>query len=130
MRGRIRLPPERSGRIERTIPFFIGTEPADVGMDDLTPVTSDYPAYDNEFTGKIRKIVVGVGPMGEAFDPPPGMAWPRIAPLVAGLLGSGEVKVPVGRSDPTTWDHPPQRSSRLARHLPPREVLGRWGLPL
>ena len=39
------------GRIERTIPFFIGTEPADVGMDDLTPVTRDYPAYDNEFTG-------------------------------------------------------------------------------
>ncbi len=38
-------------------------------MDDLTPVTRDYPAYDNEFTG-IRKIVVGVGPMGEAFDPP------------------------------------------------------------
>ena len=59
-----------SGRIERTIPFFIGTEPADVGMDDLTPVTRDYPAYDNEFTGTIRKIVVGVGPMGEAFDPP------------------------------------------------------------
>ena len=59
-----------SGRIERTIPFFIGTEPADVGMDDLTPVTRDYPAYDNEFSGTIRKIVVGVGPMGEAFDPP------------------------------------------------------------
>ena len=59
-----------SGRIERTIPFFIGTEPADVGMDDLTPVTRDYPAYDNEFTGTIHKIVVGVGPMGEAFDPP------------------------------------------------------------
>lgn len=59
-----------SGRIDRTIPFFIGTEPADVGMDDLTPVTSDYPAYDNEFTGTIHKIVVGVGPMGEAFDQP------------------------------------------------------------
>ena len=59
-----------SGRIDRTIPFFIGTEPADVGMDDLTPVTSDYPAYDNEFAGTICKIVVGVGPMGVAFDPP------------------------------------------------------------
>ena len=30
----------------------------------------DYQAYDNEFTGTIRKIVVGVRPMGEAFDPP------------------------------------------------------------
>ena len=61
-----------SGRIERTIPFFIGTEPADVGMDDLTPVTHDYKAYDNKFTGIIRKIVIGVGPVGEAFDPPLG----------------------------------------------------------
>ena len=59
-----------SGRIDRTIPFFIGTEPADVGMDDLTPVTDDYEAYDNKFTGTIRKIVIGVGPVGEAFDPP------------------------------------------------------------
>lgn len=59
-----------SGRIERTIPFFIGTEPADVGMDDLTPVTHDYPAYDNRFTGSIRKVVIGVAPVGEAFDPP------------------------------------------------------------
>jgi len=57
-------------RIDRTIPFFIGTEPADVGMDDLTPVTHDYAAYDNRFTGTIRKIVIGVGPVGEAFDPP------------------------------------------------------------
>jgi arylsulfatase len=59
-----------SGRIGRTIPFLTGTEPADVGMDDLTPVTDDYAAYDNKFTGTIRKIVIGVGPVGEAFDPP------------------------------------------------------------
>ncbi|MGH6909550.1 MAG: hypothetical protein ACREEG_05125 [Phenylobacterium sp.] len=59
-----------TGRIERTIPFFIGTEPADVGVDDLTPVTHDYPAYDNKFTGTIRKIVIGVAPVGQAFDPP------------------------------------------------------------
>ena len=59
-----------SGRIDRTIPFFTGTETADVGMDDLTPVTHDYKAYDNKFTGAIRKIVIGVGPVGEAFDPP------------------------------------------------------------
>jgi len=54
--------------------------PADVGMDDLTPVTSDYPAHDNEFTGTIHEIVVGVGPMGEAFDPPLEMARPRRRP--------------------------------------------------
>jgi len=59
-----------SGRIDQTIPFFIGTEPADVGMDDLTPVTHDYKAYDNKFTGTIREIVIGVAPIGEAFDPP------------------------------------------------------------
>ncbi len=59
-----------SGRIDRTIPFFIGTEPADVGTDDLTPVTDDYAAYDNKFTGIIRKIVIDVAPVGEAFDPP------------------------------------------------------------
>ena len=50
--------------------FFTGTETADVGMDDLTPVTHDYKAYDNAFTGHIRKIVIGVAPVGEAFDPP------------------------------------------------------------
>ena len=49
-----------SGRMDRTIPFFTGTETADVGMDDLTPVTHDYEAYDNKFTGTIRKIVIGV----------------------------------------------------------------------
>jgi hypothetical protein len=37
-------------------------------MDDLTPVTHDYKAYDNTFTGTIRKIVIGA--VGEAFDPP------------------------------------------------------------
>jgi arylsulfatase A-like enzyme len=62
--------PAGSGRIGRTIPFFIGTETADVGVDDLTPVTHDYKAYDNRFTGTIRKIVIGVAPIGEAFDPP------------------------------------------------------------
>ena len=50
--------------------FFIGTEPADMGMDDLTPMTHDYEAYDKKITGTIRKIVIGVGPVGEAFDPP------------------------------------------------------------
>ena len=39
-------------------------------MDDLTPVTHDYKAYDNGFTGEISRIVIGVGPVGETFDPP------------------------------------------------------------
>jgi len=39
-------------------------------MDDLTPMTHDYAASDNKFTGTIRKIVIGVGPVGGAFDPP------------------------------------------------------------
>ena len=68
-----------SGRIDRTIPFFTGTETADVGMDDLTPVTHDYKAYDNAFTGHIRKIVIGVAPVGEAFDPP--LEWNGVGSL-------------------------------------------------
>ncbi|MET0163899.1 MAG: hypothetical protein ABW318_02710 [Vicinamibacterales bacterium] len=44
-----------SGRINR-IPFFTGTETADVGMDDLTPVTHDYEAYDNTFTGPSARL--------------------------------------------------------------------------
>jgi hypothetical protein len=63
--------------------FIIGTELAEVGMDDLTPMTHDYAAHDNKFTGTISKIVIGVGPVGEAFDPPPRMAWPRVRPLPA-----------------------------------------------
>jgi hypothetical protein len=50
--------------------FFIGTEPADVGIGRPDGHRHDYEAYDNKFTGMIRKIVIGVGPGGEAFDPP------------------------------------------------------------
>jgi len=54
------------GRIERTQPMiFSGDETADVGVDDATPVTEEYKAYENEFTGKILKIVLEVKPMGE-----------------------------------------------------------------
>jgi arylsulfatase len=53
------------GRIERTQPIiFSADETADVGEDDATPVTEDYKAYDNKFTGKIRKVTVDVKPMG------------------------------------------------------------------
>jgi arylsulfatase A-like enzyme len=54
------------GRIERTQPgIFSADETADVGEDDATPVTEDYKAYDNKFTGKILKITLDLKPMGE-----------------------------------------------------------------
>ena len=53
------------GRIERTQPgIFSADETADVGEDDATPVTEDYKAYDNKFTGKIVKVKVDIGEMG------------------------------------------------------------------
>ena len=58
------------GRIDRTIPFFIGTERCGRRNGRLHTVTDDYEPYDNKFSGTIHKIVIGVGPAGEAFDPP------------------------------------------------------------
>jgi arylsulfatase A-like enzyme len=56
-----------SGRIERTQPIiFSADETAAVGVDDATPVTSEYKERDNAFTGKILKVVIDVKPMGEA----------------------------------------------------------------
>ena len=53
------------GRIERTQPMiFSADETADVGEDDATPVTEDYKAYDNKFTGKILKVTIDVKAMG------------------------------------------------------------------
>jgi arylsulfatase len=53
------------GRIERTQPMiFSADETADVGEDDATPVTEEYKAYDNKFTGKILKVTVDVKEMG------------------------------------------------------------------
>ena len=53
------------GRIARTQPIiFSADETADVGEDDATPVTEAYKSYDNKFTGKIRRVVVDVKPMG------------------------------------------------------------------
>ena len=53
------------GRIERTQAIiFSADETADVGEDDATPVTEDYKAYDNKFTGKILKVTVDVKEMG------------------------------------------------------------------
>jgi len=56
-----------SGRIERTqAMIFSADETAGVGIDDATPVTSDYKEYDNDFTGKILKVTVDVQPIGAA----------------------------------------------------------------
>jgi arylsulfatase len=56
-----------SGRIERTQPaIFSADETAGVGVDEATPVTSDYKERDNAFTGKIFKVTVDVKPIGEA----------------------------------------------------------------
>src|SRR5207302_11462439 len=52
------------GRIDRTqANFFSADEGADVGLDGETPVTDDYKERDNKFTGKIRKVVIEVGPV-------------------------------------------------------------------
>jgi arylsulfatase len=56
-----------SGRIERTQGMmFSADETAGVGMDDATPVTTDYKERDNSFTGKILKVVIEVKPIGTA----------------------------------------------------------------
>jgi arylsulfatase len=56
-----------TGRIERTQGMmFSADETAGVGMDDATPVTTDYKERDNSFTGKILKVTVDVKPIGEA----------------------------------------------------------------
>ena len=56
-----------SGRIERTQGMiFSADETAGVGMDDATPVTTDYKERDNAFTGKIVKVTVDVRAVGAA----------------------------------------------------------------
>ena len=57
-----------SGRIERTQGMiFSADETAGVGVDDATPVTTDYKERDNAFTGKILKVTVEVKPIGAAI---------------------------------------------------------------
>jgi arylsulfatase len=56
-----------NGRIDRTQGMvFSADETAGVGMDDATPVTTDYKERDNAFTGKILKVTVDVKPVGAA----------------------------------------------------------------
>ena len=52
------------GTIDRTQGnFFSADEGADVGQDGETPVSDDYEEGDNKFTGKIKEVVIEVGPM-------------------------------------------------------------------
>ena len=46
--------------------IFSADETAGVGVDDATPVTTDYKERDNAFTGKILKVTVDVKPIGAA----------------------------------------------------------------
>ena len=49
------------GRVERTEPIGFGYEYTDVGVDELSPVTDDYPAGKaNAFTGSIKWIELSV----------------------------------------------------------------------
>jgi arylsulfatase len=57
-----------SGRIEHTqASVFSADETADVGVDEATPVTTDYAERDNTFTGKILKVTIDVKPIGVAI---------------------------------------------------------------
>ena len=52
------------GKIDRTQGMaFSADEGADVGQDGETPVSDDYKQGDNKFTGKIKKVVIEVGPV-------------------------------------------------------------------
>jgi arylsulfatase len=56
-----------SGRVERTIAYYFSfDETLDVGVDLSTPVSDDYPALDNEFTGTIRTVRIDLG--GRSVD--------------------------------------------------------------
>jgi arylsulfatase len=51
--------PAGETRLEHTMPFvYSADEGVDVGTDNETPVTEDYPEGDNKFTGRILKVTV------------------------------------------------------------------------
>jgi hypothetical protein len=50
------------GRLAKTEPnAFSSDDAADVGKDEGTPVTTDYGAHDNGYTGTIDKVTIHVG---------------------------------------------------------------------
>jgi arylsulfatase len=53
---------QAQGRVEDTIPYYFSfDETLDVGVDLGTPVTDDYPAIDNGFTGIVHTVRVDLG---------------------------------------------------------------------
>jgi arylsulfatase A-like enzyme len=55
--------PASEVRVARTMPFvFSGDEGVDVGVDNETPVTEEYAAGNNRFTGRILKVTVDMTP--------------------------------------------------------------------
>lgn len=57
------------GSIAKTIPLIISPdEGADVGVDEGTPVTEDYGAGSNAFTGKIASVTVSVQPLKPSVE--------------------------------------------------------------
>ena len=50
------------GRVEQTIPYYFSfDETLDVGVDLSTPVTDDYAAVDNAFTGTVHTVRIDLG---------------------------------------------------------------------
>jgi arylsulfatase len=53
-----------SGTVDETIPGnFTASETLDVGLDTGSPVSPEYPAIDNAFTGKIEWVQIDAGPL-------------------------------------------------------------------
>ena len=87
------------GRIEKTVPFiFSADETADVGVDEATPVSENYEARGNEFSGKITNVVVGgatavtpnelpLGKRAAPRSPVEALAMLVLAVLAAATLG-------------------------------------------
>jgi arylsulfatase A-like enzyme len=69
-------------RIEKTVPFqFSIDETVDVGRDLGLPVTEDYPARSNDFTGQLNWVTIDIGPNPVAYHEPAENVYNR---LVAG----------------------------------------------
>jgi hypothetical protein len=57
------------GRVEATVPMiFSGDETTDVGSDGGTPVSDDYGAQDNEFTGTVEWVQIDIDDAAENSD--------------------------------------------------------------
>jgi arylsulfatase len=61
--------PVGEGRVEATMPFlFSFDETMDVGSDLGTPVSDDYPARGNQFTGRVSWVQIDVDEAAENLD--------------------------------------------------------------